>query len=98
MRLFVVAMTGLLGGSADVFIYRRRISEERATHLNRVLRSLRGVDQLITREKDRSLIIQKVRQDLVEYRGFNSAWIALLDKDHQPMEWAHAVLHVRDMK
>jgi PAS domain S-box-containing protein len=90
MRLVVVVVTGIFGASMDVLIYRHGLSEEKVAHLNQVLRSIRGVDRLIYREKDRSVFIQKACRDLIEYRGFNSAWIALLDEAQKPVEWAQA--------
>jgi len=46
-------------------------------HLNRVLRAIRNVNQLIVREKDRERLIRQACELLVETRGFNGAWIAL---------------------
>ncbi len=71
-------------------ITERKEAEERINHLNLMLRSVRNVDQLITREKDRSLLIQKVCDSLVESRSFISTWIVLLDENQQPVIWAGA--------
>ncbi len=60
----------------------RKRAEERAEHLNAVLRALRGVNQLITREKDRERLIQKSCDLMVETRGFLCAWILLFDEDN----------------
>lgn len=57
----------------------RRRAEERAEHLNRVLRAVRNVNQLITREKDRQRLIEGACKSLAETRGYFNAWIALLD-------------------
>jgi PAS domain S-box-containing protein len=69
-------------------ITERKESEERINHLNLMLHSVRNVNQLITREKDRSLLIQKVCDSLVESRSFRSAWIVLTDENQQPIIWA----------
>jgi PAS domain S-box-containing protein len=69
-------------------ITERKEAEERINHLNLMLRSVRNVSQLITREKDRSLLIQKVCDSLVESHSFNSTWIVLLDENQQPIIWA----------
>ncbi|MBN1161342.1 MAG: PAS domain S-box protein, partial [Dehalococcoidales bacterium] len=69
-------------------ITERKEAEERINHLNLMLHSVRDVNQLITREKDRSLLIQKVCDSLVESRSFKSAWIVLLDDNQQPVIWA----------
>jgi len=52
----------------------------RLAHLNAVLRAIRGVNQLITREKDRDRLLQGACDLLVGTRGYHSAWIALLDE------------------
>jgi PAS domain S-box-containing protein len=69
-------------------ITERKEAEERINHLNLMLRSVRNVSQLITREKDRSLLIQKVCDNLVESHSFKSTWIVLLDENQQPIIWA----------
>ncbi len=68
----------------------RKQAEERINHLNLALRSIRNVNQLITREKDRQRLIQGICDNLVGSRSFNSAWIVLLDDSRQPVMWAQA--------
>jgi len=48
-------------------------------HLNRVLQSIRKVNQIITMEHDREKLLTKACECLVETRGYRSAWLALLD-------------------
>jgi two-component system cell cycle sensor histidine kinase/response regulator CckA len=55
-------------------------AEERERHLNTVLLSIRRVNQLITKEKDRKRFIQKACESLVETRGLKGAWIILRDE------------------
>ena len=57
----------------------RKQTENRIEHLNRVLRAIRNVNQLITVEKDRDRLIQGACDKLTETRGFYNAWIALFD-------------------
>ncbi|MEW6669825.1 MAG: PAS domain S-box protein [Thermodesulfobacteriota bacterium] len=57
----------------------RKKAEDREKHLNAVLRAIRGVNQLIVREKDPYRLIQDACRNLVETRGFQSAWLALMD-------------------
>ena len=59
---------------------RYRGTLDRIGHLNAVLKALRGVDHLITREKDRARLIQESCELLVETRGYENAWILLVDK------------------
>ncbi len=53
-------------------------AEAQVKHLNRVLRAIRNVNQLIVKEKDRARLIQGACDDLVETRGYHNAWIALV--------------------
>ncbi len=52
-------------------------------HLNSVLGAIRNVNQLITREKDRDKLIKQACEDLIEARGYSTAWITLRDKTGQ---------------
>jgi len=58
----------------------RQCAEERVEHLNAVLRAIRGVNQLIVRERDRDGLLQGVCDKLIETRGYYNTWIALLDE------------------
>jgi len=62
-------------------ITQRKESEERINHLNQVLLAIRNVNQLIITEKDRDTLIQKACNILIETRGYQHAWIILLNKD-----------------
>ncbi len=55
-------------------------AEERINHLNRVLRAIRNVNQLIVQEKDPRRLIQRACDSLVETRGYYNAWIALVSQ------------------
>jgi len=46
--------------------------------LNQVLRTMRRVNQLIAKERDRDSLLQQICEALVELRGFFNAWIVLL--------------------
>ena len=58
----------------------RRRAEEQIRHLNAILRAIRNVNQLITREKDRNRLLKGACESLIRTRGYLSAWIALLDE------------------
>jgi len=60
-------------------------AEERAEHLNLVLRAIRSVNQLIVKEKDRDRLLQSACDTLIETRGYHNAWIALLDESGGPI-------------
>ncbi|MFH2009177.1 MAG: PAS domain S-box protein [bacterium] len=57
----------------------RKLAQERAGHLNRVLRAIRAVSRLIVTERRRDALIRRVCEILVEARGYRRAWIVLLD-------------------
>ncbi len=67
-------------------------AQERIEHLNLVLRAIRNVNQLITKEKDRGKLIQGACENLIENRGYYGAWIALLDASGKPDAAAEAGL------
>ena len=48
-------------------------------HLNAVIRSIRDVNQLIVHEKQRDRLIRGACESLVTSRGFQGAWIVLVD-------------------
>ncbi len=68
----VVATEGIVRDITE-----RKRAEARIEHLNRLLRAIRGVSQLIVREKNRERLIQRACETLVEMRGFGGAWIVL---------------------
>jgi PAS domain S-box-containing protein len=61
-------------------IVARQQAEERIAHLNAVLRAIRKVNQLIVREKDCDRLLQGACTGLIETRGYQGAWIALMDE------------------
>ena len=65
-------------------------AEGRIERLNIVLRAIRNVNQLITKEKDRDRLIKGVCDILVETRGYHNAWIALLDDAGRAVRIAEA--------
>ena len=71
-------------------ISERRRTEARIEHLNRVLRAIRGIDQLIVYEKDPRTIIEQTCRLLVEHCGYMGTLIVLTDKSGKPSAWAQA--------
>ncbi len=68
----------------------RKQAEERINYLNQTLRSIRNINQLITREKNQDKLLQGVCDTLVESRSFYMAWIALFDESHHLITYAHS--------
>ncbi len=59
--------------------------EYRLQHVNRVLLSIRNVNQVITKERDEFTLLNKACQLLIETSGYHKAWIVLL-QDGLPAE------------
>jgi len=53
-------------------------SEKRIRYLYSVLNAVRRINQLIVKEKDRGILLQKVCDTFIEARGYNAAWLGLL--------------------
>ncbi|MBN1341348.1 MAG: GAF domain-containing protein [Phycisphaerae bacterium] len=67
-------------------------ANERAEHLNRVLRSFWSVSQLIVQEPERDGLLKGVCESLVRARGYYNAWIALWDDEGAYLTSAEAGL------
>lgn len=55
-------------------------SQKELNHLNAVLKSIRGINRLINKQKDKNRLIQGICAHLIETRGYGNVWIALLEK------------------
>ena len=53
-------------------------SEKRIRYLYSVLGAVRGVNQLIVKERDKGILLQKACDALIRARGYNAAWLGLL--------------------
>ena len=73
-------------------ITERKQAEEKIKHLNLVLRAIRSVNQLITKEKNRESLLKGACNNLIKTRGYHSAWIALLDEGGKLETYAEAGL------
>lgn len=71
-------------------ITERKAGEERIAYLNEVLRSVRGINRLITREKDRDQLLQQSCAILIGTRGCRWACIIALDERARPLTVAAA--------
>ncbi len=50
-------------------------------HVNRVLRTIRDINRLITKEKENKALLNELCPLLVKSCGYNSAWIAVAEND-----------------
>jgi PAS domain S-box-containing protein len=71
-------------------ITKRKQVEERVRHLNLTLHSIRDINQLITREKDRSKLLRNVCKNLVDTQSCFYAWVALFDQSSKLLEYAES--------
>jgi len=58
-----------------------RETESRERHLNAVLRAIRNVNRLITKERDLDRLIWGACRNLTETLGYKNAWIALIGEN-----------------
>jgi PAS domain S-box-containing protein len=69
----------------------RKAADERIAFLNRMLRTLFEVNQLMIREPEEERLLAEACRILVEHGGFRMAWVGLLDPDSAwvvPAAWA----------
>jgi PAS domain S-box-containing protein len=83
-RIFSISARRMLVAEEELVVLRditkRKRAERRIERLNIMLRAIRNVNQLITREKDRDRLIESACKLLIETRGYHRAWIAILDE------------------
>lgn len=84
LRTLFVLLSLFAGMCLAQWVHRHAILQRRLDHLNRILLSVRNVNQLITKETDRRRLLDQTCQLLVETRGFYNAWIVLLDQHGRP--------------
>jgi len=92
MRSTVVIILILFGLYGRLVRRRQEKSEERISRFNLVLRAVRNVNQLITREKSRARLIQRCCDELVKTRGYYTAWSALMDESGRSYQTAESGL------
>jgi PAS domain S-box-containing protein len=63
-----------LNASIEMVLYKSR-TDRALDHLNRVLRSLRDVNQLISRERDPQRLVEQACQILLRTSGYGFVWI-----------------------
>lgn len=68
----------------------RKYSIENVEHLERLLRTVRGINRMIVSEKDRKSLLRQACELLVDSLGYKAVWIATQSQDGMPAEWAEA--------
>jgi PAS domain S-box-containing protein len=80
--------TGVIVNSRDVT--ERRRGEKRIENLNRALRAIRAINQMIVQEKDPERLAQRTCEILVNHRTYHAALIILTDEEGKPVTHAEA--------
>lgn len=66
--------------ACECMVRELKCSEKRLHRRNRVLNTLRNINQLLSKEKDRHRLLQGICDNLVENRGYSNAWIMIRDE------------------
>lgn len=90
--------SGEIVASVAVFVdvTERVKNEQRLTRLTEVLRSIRDINQLITKESNRNVLIKEAVEILVRDRGFQNVWCALVDKNGKIADTSEASLDPKE--
>jgi PAS domain S-box-containing protein len=67
-----------VGSFLDVSESKR--TRDKIEHLNILLRSIRDINKIIVKEKDRDRLVQGICDSLVQNRGVYNAWLALINQ------------------
>jgi PAS domain S-box-containing protein len=75
----------LVGGSFGLVIGMWRLelkkNEKKIERLNIVLRTIRNVNKLLVKEKDRNRLLQEICDNLIKNHGYYNAWFALFNEE-----------------
>jgi PAS domain S-box-containing protein len=71
-------------------ITERKLTEKHIRHLNRVLKTIRNINQIIFQETHKQKLIQEVCQSLVKVVEYKSALIVIFDNQMRLIEAGHA--------
>ena len=61
--------------------YEKQLADHTVRHLNRILKAIRNINQLIMREKDELKLIQQVCEMFTGEQSYVAAWISLFDEE-----------------
>jgi PAS domain-containing protein len=88
---FSYIFLAFFGATALIPLVRRRAHlQQRFDHQNKVLKAIRNVNKLITREKNPDTLLKGTCDALVATRGYEHAWIVLLDSSRNYQGHAQA--------
>ncbi|MFW6133445.1 MAG: PAS domain S-box protein [Planctomycetota bacterium] len=90
VRLVGVGLILVFGGLCALFVRRLAGAGRRTDRLNDILRAMRNVLQLITRQTDEAHLLDETCRLLLETRGWYNAWIARTDESGAVTSTHHA--------
>ncbi len=61
--------------------YEKQLADKTVLHLNRILKAIRNINQLITRENDEHKLIQQACDMFTGEKSYVAAWISLFDEE-----------------
>ncbi len=61
--------------------YEKQLADHTVRHLNRILKAIRNINQLITRETDKQKLIQQACEMFTSEQSYVSSWISLFDEE-----------------
>ncbi|GMT44489.1 MAG: hypothetical protein IEMM0006_0321 [bacterium] len=61
--------------------YEKQLADSTVRHLNRILKAIRNINQLITRENNEQKLIQQACEMFTGEQSYVAAWISLFDKE-----------------
>jgi PAS domain S-box-containing protein len=61
----------------------RKRTEDHIAHLNRVLRSIRTINQVMVKEKDKEKLLEDACHILSELSGYYFVWIGMIEEGHK---------------
>ena len=64
-----------------VIEHEKQLANYTVRHLNRILKAVRNINQLITRETDKQKLIQQACEMFTSEQSYVAAWISLFDKE-----------------
>ena len=61
--------------------YEKQLADHTVRHLNRILKAIRNINQLITRETDKQKLIQQACEMFTSEQSYVASWISLFDEE-----------------
>ncbi len=61
--------------------HEKQLANYTVRHLNRILKAIRNINQLITRETDKQKLIQQACEMFTSEQSYTAAWISLFDEE-----------------